>query len=267
MRIFIFGLGHLSKFFVKEMVNETSKEFNIGGLWRTPKPGFENLARVDSYVADRDPFPEDLGDDYDWVVWSYPPLQNYKEILLKADQHFNPKTSWIFTSSTSVYSEGLVNETSPREGTKFRGANLVEIEDVLYQFNRNTNIVRPSGLVDSKRNPARFFSKDKEPYALKGEQTNLVHTKDVARFLKFIILNDIKGEDFNLASEVRYEKSEFYNKVRALKHLESVEFTDSEGLNSKTAEPKIIDSKKSRDAGFSYQYDDLLEFFTNQKSN
>ncbi len=265
MRIFIFGLGHLSNFFVKEMVDETSKEFNIGGLWRTEKPGFETLARVDTFIADKDPFPKDLGDDYDWVVWSYPPFQNYKEILLQADQHFNPKTSWIFVSSTSVYSEGLVNETSLRKGTKFRGANLVEIEDVLYQFNRNINIIRPSGLVDSKRNPAKFFSKDKEPYALKGEQTNLVHTKDVARFLKFIILNDIKGEDFNLASELRYEKSEFYNKVRALHHLESVEFTDSESADSKSIEPKIIDSKKSRDIGFNYQYDDLLDFFENQR--
>jgi|GEM_PF-2782927 len=256
MRIFIFGLGHLSKFFVKEMVNETSKEFNIGGLWKTPKPGFETLARVDAFDADRDPFPKDLSDDYDWVVWSYPPLQNYKEILLEADAHFNPKTSWIFTSSTSVYSEGHVNETSQRNGTKFRGANLVEIEDVLYQFNRNINIVRPSGLVDSKKNPAKFFN----------EQTNLVHTRDVARFLKFIILNDIQGEDFNLASEVRYEKSEFYNKVRAIHHLESLEFTDSKSVNSKTLEPKIIDSKKSRDAGFIYQYDDLLEFFATQRS-
>jgi nucleoside-diphosphate-sugar epimerase len=256
LKIFIFGLGHLSRFFVDEL----DDSFTIEGTWRTEKEGFDKVQNKIQFETG-DEWPKEIKDQYDWIVWSYPPVGGYKEILKKADQFFNSKTPWIFVSSTSVYDQGEVNENSERKGKKFRGENLVEIENLLYGFNRPINIIRPSGLVDEKRNPANFFKNTDRKPEIKGERVNLVHTHDVARFLWFVIKNDIKGEDFNLNSQTDLEKSEFYKKVLRFFNIPKIEF-----LDSKSSSPKTVNSMKSRSYGFSYQFDDLVNYYKDLSS-
>ena len=251
MKVFIFGLGHLSRF----IVNETAKDFALEGTWRTEKPGFDKVSKKIQFSAG-DKFPKEIKKNYDWVLWSFPPVENYKKALEQANEHFDKDVPWVFVSSTSVYSKGLVNEESKRDGTRFRGENLIEIEDLLYSFKRPVSIIRPSGLVDEKRNPKNFFKSSDKKVPIKGENLNLVNTKDVARFIKYVMDNNLKNEDFNLSAPKEYEKSFFYKSLSELYNEEAPKFSESDIENSKK-----IDSTKAINAGFKYEYVDLLDFY------
>ena len=251
MKIFIFGLGHLSKF----LMNELSESYTLDGTWREPKDGFDRINKSIKYNAPAE-LPAEIDIDYDWVIWSFPPVFGYMETLVKADMVFKKNIPWIFISSTSVFSEGVVDESSERNGTRFRGENLVDIENTLKKLDRKVSIIRPSGLVDEKRNPTNFFKNSAREPAVKGETTNLVHTRDVARFINFVIESNLKGEDFNLNSSTQVEKSKFYNELLVQRGFEQIKFQPTTQAN-----PKVVSSKKSRDKGFEYLFDDLLEFF------
>lgn len=251
MKIFIFGLGHLSKF----LMNELDESYTLDGSWRKEKEGFSRINKSMIYTIP-DEFPSEIDDDYDWIIWSFPPVVGYMETLIKADTILKKEVPWIFVSSTSVFREGPVDEESERNGTRFRGESLVDIEDALKSLDRQVNIVRPSGLVDKNRNPVNFFKNSTKNPAIKGEVTNLVHTRDVARFINFLIVSDIRGEDFNLNSLTQIEKEKFYNELLKENGFEQIKFKPTA-----QAHPKVVSSKKSRSKGFEYLYDDLLGFF------
>lgn len=258
-KVFIFGLGHLSKFLIKELADDLIDDFEISGTYRSKKLD-ESLFPVKHqihYDTSTDFDFTQIKKSYDYVIWSFPPIENYVEVLEKFDHFFDDRTAWVFISSTSVYKTGRVTEKSKRDNDRFRMANLNVIEDKIQTFKRPITVVRPSGLVDENRNPAHFFKSVDRPLALKGEMTNLVHTKDVARFLKVIIEKNIQNENFNLASAQHYEKSQFYSTLLKAKSVKPPVFIDSPQKGC----PKLIDSSKSRALGFAYEYDDLLNYF------
>jgi len=239
------------------LVEELNYEHDVSGAWRTPKHGFETLTNVVEYKIGES-LPISLEKSYDLIIWLYPPAEDYKKTLSIADEFFDQSIPWIFTSSTSVYESGVIDENSKRTGKKFRGENLIEIEDLLLSFKRSISIVRPSGLVDKKRNPSNFFKNTSKILPLKGEVTNLVHTMDVARFIKFLISNKNYGDHFNLSSKKNYEKSFFYNELQKITSSKELKFSESI-----LQEPKIINSHKSRSIGFEYKYENLLDYFLN----
>lgn len=253
--IFVFGLGHLSKFLVKEL----GEDFDISGTYRSKKleDSVYNVKTQIHYESGSDFDFDKINKSYDFVVWSLPPVNDYTKVLEGFNSFFTASTPWLFVSSTSVYKSGRVTEESVRDGDVFRRANLNEIENTLQLYKRPITVVRPSGLVDEQRNPVNFFKNTNRELALKGEMTNLVHTKDVAGFIKHVISNSICNEDFNLASLKTYEKSKFYRSLFEAQGLKPPVFIDSDQKDN----PKVVDSSKSRATGFSYEFDDLLNYF------
>ena len=208
-KTFIFGLGHLASFLLKEL----NPDSNIHGTCRTPQNETTiPLTHQIPYICGA-PLPSMCQENWDVVIWSFPPVSHYLKCLKEAQELFPKNIPWIFISSTSVYKEGTVTEDSPRTATNFRGdANLVELEDYLMSLPRKVSILRPGGLVDAIRHPKKFI-KGRTEIMASNSKLNLVHTQDVARFIDHVISKNLYGEHFNLVSDTQASKKEFYNKT------------------------------------------------------
>ncbi|MFZ8932630.1 MAG: hypothetical protein ACO2ZP_01850 [Bacteriovoracaceae bacterium] len=236
-KLLIFGLGRLGSY----LLDELSPTFEVLGTRTSEKKG----SSVELYSLGN-PMPA-FDKTISFVIWCIPPRPLYKESLVLANKYFPSEIPFIFVSSTSVYqSDGLKTEESQRDGKQ----NIIELEETLKSFSRPTSIIRPSGLVDNKRHPKNFFKNNSSPEG--GESpVNLVHTEDVARFIGFLIKEELCGEDFNLASDTHLSKKEFYNGVREI----PLQFSSKGSLQ------KIISSEKAKSFGFDFKYKDLLKYF------
>jgi hypothetical protein len=245
-KILIFGLGHLASFISKEFDGD-----DLHGTFRSGKKNsqFNNVQKYSFNVGEE--LPGELKQQFDLIIWNFPPVENYIGVLKEADNFFDSQTPWIFVSSTSVYQDGEVDETSETKSESY----LASIENELASFKRNILILRPGGLVDSERHPARFFKGRDE---VKGAQSpvNLVHTHDVARFIKHISDKEITSDIYNLVSSQHPIKKDFYSTMLQLKNEKVPEWSDDDSLK------KVVSNFKSKDSGFTYSYDDLVAYFS-----
>ena len=81
---------------------------------------------------------------------------------------------------------------------------------------------------------------------------NMVHTYDVAAFIKYIIVYNLYDENYNIVASTHPSKSEFYGTA-----MRKVGNTEPIWLESDNPS-KIVANKKSLATNFEYKYDDLL---------
>ena len=240
MKILIFGLGHLAEFIV-----DVFKDDELWGTYRSELRS--KFSKISSFHFDsKDELPIEFDQDFDYILWNFTPHDDYLSLLKRADEFFDQKIPWIFISSTGVFLPGEVNELSRRDDQSARGNRLKDLEEFVKKLKRKSSILRPAGLVDEVRNPARFF-KSRKLIEKANHPVNLVHTKDVARFIKHLIEKDLVGEDFNLCCDNHPTKAELYAKLIQEKFGERVE------LKSSTEEPKIVLNEKARSTNFIFQ--------------
>ena len=242
--VLFIGLGHLGHYFAEVVPTG----WKLAGTYRSEidQKHFQQfkLFHFDSSTSESFPFSK----KYDYVVWSFPPFDEYPELLKSANNYFSPETKWIYVGSTGVFSEGEITESSPLSRSTQRQARLTNIEEALNGFERGVSIIRPSGLLDERRNPKTWF---KEGSTIKNSQNlvNFVYTKDVARFIVYLIENEIEPTDFNLSATDHPKKSELYRK-----------FIDKEKwskitLDGSNENQKLILNTKSKSIGFKYCLD------------
>jgi len=237
------GFGHLGEFFAKEL----SESHKLEITYRSKlNPSFSHLTNYHFDSNTNELF--SFKDEYDFVIWSFTPFDEYPTLLKNADTFFKSATNWIYIGSTGVYGAGKVTEESPLSRSTPRSKRLADIEDVLSGLNRNITIIRPSGLVDEKRNPKTWIKRRKSITNSKNKM-NLVHTRDVARFILFVIENGLYNESFNLCMSEHPEKGKLYNSFLAPEELIQVEFDE------KQENQKIVFNKKSKSVGFKYLVD------------
>jgi nucleoside-diphosphate-sugar epimerase len=244
MNVLIMGLGHLAGYFVDEL----GSEYNVWGTHRSPSTNsiFDSLHKIEFHAGESfSNFPK----HFDVIVWNFPPLENYKNVLADADEFFENDIPWVFVSSTSVFGEGEITESSPRKQCL-----LTSLEDQLKAMGRKVSIIRPGGLVDSKRHPGNFF-KNRDKASGANTPVNLVHTQDVARFIHHLLDKGLWGEDYNLVSSQHMPKSQFYSLMMQLKSTPVPEWDDQGSLD------RIVGNQKSCESGFSYEFDDLVAYF------
>lgn len=250
-RVLIVGLGHLARFLVEGF----GEEVELWGTCRTgcDKPAFGRVNRVRYVIGDD--VPPELVSQWDVVIWNLPPVEGYADVLMDFDSAIPVEVPWVFVSATSVYGEGDITEDSPKEAQSPRASVLTECESVLEGLKRDVSIVRPSGLVDDIRHPSGFL---KGIPLSSGARTpvNLVHTRDVARFIMHLIANDLFGEGFNLASDDHPVRAEFYTKAMRGAGIELPAWDERESVY------RIISNGKSKSAGFKYLYPDLMEWLS-----
>ncbi len=225
--IFVFGLGHLGSFLLKE--NQNYAMYTILGT-KTKSDEHAIPYRLGESL------PPGIKAKYKAVVFSFPPKDGYENFLIECDKFFDIETPWIFISSTSAEDYNFF---------------LASLEKKLKKFGRKLAIVRPGGLVDEIRHPKGFFKNKDE---LTGCETpiNLVHTRDVARAILHIIDKGLYGESYNLVSDDHPTKKEFYG----------IWLGENFRMNPEGSNPeRIIDNSKIKSTGFQFKYPQIEAFF------
>jgi len=150
--------------------------------------------------------------DCDILIYTIPPLglgevENFFKSV-RQDQKI------IFISSTSVYgkNQGEVTENSPFDPTSKNALVLREAESYLKERFKNLTIIRPGGLYGDKRHPVYFLA-GKTGIASGEEYLHLVHLADCVSAIVKIIEGKFIGEDFNLVSDLRVLKKDYYAKM------------------------------------------------------
>lgn len=248
--IVLFGQGHLGGYLLKQL-----KGFHIiSTKTQVDEPSQDTI----KYLVGQ-PIPSEIPTAPIAVIWTVPPRQGYEDSLKFANQFFKKTVPWFFISSTSVYKSGDVNESSVLNGETANAKLLIELETQLKKMERITTILRPGGLVDEYRHPARFLSQ-KDVIENGLDPVNLVHTEDVARFINLVIEKPkLQGDIYNLVSDVHDSKKEYYDPF--LKKYFNKEIV----FNLDTNKNKTVSNQKSKSAGFTYKnirYPQLKLLFT-----
>ncbi|MCH2533910.1 MAG: hypothetical protein MK008_05665 [Bdellovibrionales bacterium] len=234
-KIILFGNGHLGQFLLPKLKNYDV----VSTKTKSDKNNIEyNLGQ---------PIPREFTDQPSAVIWTIPPRQYYLKSLKQANTYFSQKVPWFFISSTSVYLSGSVNEDSPLNGTSENAKRLVELENYLSQQERSVTVLRPGGLVDEYRHPARFLSQ-KTTIENGLDPVNLVHTDDVANFIQHLLANPrFMGTTYNLVSDTSMTKKDYY--LPFLKNY----FNSSPDFSESTHSLKSVSNKKAKSLGFKFK--------------
>jgi nucleoside-diphosphate-sugar epimerase len=175
----------------------------------------------------------------DVLIYSVPPLA--WPLIDRFFSQLRKDQKIVFISSTSVYGkdDGSVSEMT--ELNVERGnAHLQITEGYLQERFKNLCIVRPGGLYGEKRHPVHFLAGKKE-LTTGDEFTHLVHAHDVINAVTTIVENNRWGEIFNLVSDLKMKKKDFYTMWAQKLGLAIPEYLDSKRLR-----PTIISNEKSK---------------------
>lgn len=160
----------------------------------------------------------------------------------------------LFISSTSVYPS--VNRTvSEDEGIEKTDSPLWQIEQLfLQQQSFLTSVVRFGGLIDSRRQPGRFFRHGKK-LQQPDARVNLIHLDDCIGVIETIIKKQAWGEVFNAVADSHPLKHEFYSEMAERSGLPAPEYNTPE-----KTEFKIISNDKIKSRlGYQLKHPDLLQ--------
>lgn len=201
--------------------------------------------------------------DCDICVLSIPPskslFQAYQNQCLKLVSFFPENTKFIFTSSTSVYSDTVQIAT---ENTQILSdynftSQLFQTEKALEKnLGNRLTILRLAGLFGENRNPAKFLAGKSNLQNAKAA-VNLVHQEDVISFILEIIKQNVWGEIFNVCSSEHPTREEFYTWMCAKEKLAEPQFEKSE----ENTLSKIVSNEKGKTRlNFMYTFDSPFQF-------
>lgn len=183
-------------------------------------------------------------------------FQSYKSQILKLKTYFSKETKFIFTSSTSVYSENvkIFREDSQVLSDFNFTSQLFQTEKALgMNLGKRLTILRLAGLFGENRNPAKFLA-GKQNLKNANSPVNLVHQEDVISFILELIQQNIWGETINLCSSEHPSRNEFYTWMCEREKLEIPHF-EEDLIQSN----RIIDNQKSKTI-FNYKFDSPYKF-------
>jgi nucleoside-diphosphate-sugar epimerase len=192
-----------------------------------------------SFDITKDPIPNEFIES-DILIYTVPPLG-----LKEAEKFFSQIDSnkkIIFTSSTSIYgkNQGFVDENTLSTLEITSSPVLYATEQYLKNKFKNLTIIRPGGLYDEKRNPV-FFLAGRSGITTGNELLHLVHQTDCINAILSIVDKDLFGEDFNLVSDLRILKKEYYQEMAQKLSLAIPEFSNTEVSN-----PTKISNEKAK---------------------
>ncbi len=237
-KVLFLGLGHLGQFFVRQ----NNGKFNIIGTKR------QQITDLGCPII-----PYSLGSpwsapkDFDSIVISFPPQENYSQKLQLLLDDLKPIHQIIFISSTSVFGPGEINEDSPKEGQTKNAKELIQCEEMISAI-QGSLIIRPGGLIDEKRTPKNFLKKVSK-ISKSLTPVNLVHTYDVAAFIHFAIEERLIDNSYNLVCDDHPTKEEFYGGFGLDLHF------DPTG-----SQHRVISNAKSKNTRFKYTYSKLYSY-------
>ena len=223
--ISIVSLGWLGSQLYHELSN---RGFITYGTYHNSKKDLKNELYLDFHTGR---MPNELLES-DILIFNLTP--STIQSLIKFELFFKEyKNKIIFVSSTSVYGQnGILTESDvPIPRTK-NGQLLRECELYLLK-RRNSIIIRPAGLYDSKKHPGSFLS-GKSNIVSPNSPVNLISIED----LTSIILLSVEDSDKKIINAVNShhpERKKYYTDFCLQKKLPLPFFSD-EIKNNKTIE-------------------------------
>lgn len=160
----------------------------------------------------------------------------------------SPHTQLIFTSSTSVYADR--NEQLDESST------TLELENVNYRmeqalrivFGQGLTVLRLGGLLGEDRHPV-FHLAGKTALSKGNAPVNLVHRRDVIRFISLLLRNTPEQPVYNLVYPHHPSRSEYYTNKALELALPTPHFqTDA------TSGKLILSDLSTRFCDFGYQF-------------
>lgn len=180
----------------------------------------------------------------DVLIYTIPPLGlgEVKHFF----NHVKPTQKIIFISSTSVYgkNQGEVTEESILDPHSQNALVLREAEDDLSKKFKGLTIIRPGGLYGQKRHPIHFLS-GRTGIKTGEEYLHLVHQQDCVDAIVKIIEGDFFGNLFNLVSDLRILKKDYYTQMAAKLGLPAPHF-ESDAVNQLENPTKISNDKSKK---------------------
>lgn len=247
MKVLLIGCGHLAKNLISVL---NGSKYELTGLSRSF--AFQMKSSIVYELGEKLPALDYA--HFKVMLWMTPPEAELLETLKAMNKVATASTPWIFISSTSYYGQtsGTLSEESPGDPQ----ARVFPMETFLASLKRPVCILRSGGLIDEERHPANFFTGKAQVNGAKSP-TNLVHTLDVARFIKHVMEYKLWSGPINVVSSQHPTREEFYTQVMRSKKIKTPLWLDEASHN------RLISNQKSLQTDFLYQYDDLLAHFCN----
>ncbi len=156
----------------------------------------------------------------------------------------------IFISSTSVYGKNLgqVDEETKNYEHFASSPLLIETETYIKTRFPRATIMRPGGLYGKKRHPINFLQGRTE-VAGGHAFLHLTHLEDCLMAIKAIIKNSVWGETFNIVSDIKYKKNEYYPMMAQKLNLPSPHYLEYEKSMNETS---ISNAKSKLKLGMTY---------------
>ncbi|MCE3296464.1 MAG: family NAD(P)-dependent oxidoreductase [Crocinitomicaceae bacterium] len=185
-------------------------------------------------------------------------FQSYRSQCLELAGLFPETARFIFTSSTSVYSDRVIlaeENTSVLTDYNFTSQLFLAEKALKTELGQRLTVLRLAGLFGENRNPARHLS-GKSGLKNPASPVNLVHRDDCIAFIKEIIRQRTWGETFNVCASEHPSREEFYTRICEKQGWE-LPFFDPESQE----QGKIVSNQKGiQMLGFSYRLDSPFDF-------
>ena len=242
-----------------EIRGTTTSESKIEHLKRLKfKPKLLNLNSEIDEIAFKDFF-----STVSICILTIPPskalFQSYQNQCLKLVSLFPETCKFIFTSSSSVYTDNInlaLENTKILSDYNFTSQLFLTEKALQKALGNRLTILRLAGLFGENRNPAKFLA-GKTDLKNPNSKVNLVHQQDVVAFIETIIQQNVWGEIFNVCASIHPTRKEFYTWKCKKDKLPLPEFD----LVDKGQTSKIVSNQKGLEQlNFSYKFDSPYDF-------
>ncbi len=194
------------------------------------------------------PFRRGLSDPFDYF--------RQMEAVIHQVNH-SPIDFVIFTSSTAVYpaSVGWMTEADEIIPDNDRSHVLLNIEQLLFeQTHFQTTVLRLGGLYGAERKIGAFLAgRTKVPEG--NGPVNLVHRDDCTQIILQVIIQNIRGEIFNVVSDAHPAHKELYTQAAVKAGLPPPEFDETKPGPTK----RVSNEKIKMRLGYRFKYPDPLK--------
>ena len=165
----------------------------------------------------------------------------------------HPSCKLLLLGSIGVFgaAQGVVNEKSTPTPDGINGQQLLDAEKSIKNAANPATIVRLGGLVGGDRHPAKQLA-GKINIPAPQAPTNLVHRKDVVRFLMAIIEEGHWGKTLHCVSPNHQPRIDFYTEASKRLNLPLPSFAKTASKRNK----KVMDSRSAALFDFSYRLAD-----------
>jgi len=204
------------------------------------------------YDLTKDDVPENLK-LCDIVIYDVPPLADINAVD-RCFSQFSKDQRFIYISSTSIFgpNAGPIDETFlPSENSPYAPV-VLNLEKIARSHFNNLCLLRFGGLYGntetSRRHPVTFLA-GKKNLKTGNEYLHLVHVDDCIEAIMAVIEENFFPGEFNLVSDLRITKKEYYTFMAKKLNLELPEYDDVP-INNAT---KISNEKSKEVLGINYK--------------